>query len=76
VMGRKVEHTMVHLAVARAREAGLTSVEARYVQTPKNKPCFEFWQASGFRPTEDGRFVWSTEREYPLPGEIQLERGT
>jgi FkbH-like protein len=74
VMGRKVENTMVHLAVARARELGLTSVEAHYLPTAKNKPCLEFWHASGFRQEEDNRFVWSTEGEYVLPEEIHLER--
>ena len=51
------------------------SVDAHYLPTAKNKPCLEFWQASGFRREEDGRFEWNTEVEYVLPEEIHLERG-
>jgi FkbH-like protein len=74
VMGRKVENAMVHLAVERARKLGLGAVEAQYTPTSKNKPCFDFWQRSGFSAEENGRFVWAADREYLLPTEIHLER--
>jgi FkbH-like protein len=74
VMGRKVENAMVHLAVERARKLGLGAIEAQYTPTSKNKPCFDFWQRSGFSAEENGRFVWATDREYLLPTEIHLER--
>ncbi len=73
VMGRKVEETMVHLAVARARELGLGTVEAVLLPTSKNKPCLDFWKGSGF--ARDGeRFHWNSgERAFPLPGVLSLE---
>jgi FkbH-like protein len=74
VMGRKVENTMLHVAVSRARELKATTVEAVYVQTAKNKPCLEFWKRSGFDDAGDSRFVWSTQREYAMPADIVLEQ--
>lgn len=73
VMGRRIEHTMAHLAVAWAREAGLRHVEAVYLPTAKNKPCHEFWMTSGFEAEPDGqRFTWNVEHAYPLPTPVAL----
>jgi FkbH-like protein len=74
VMGRKVENTMLHLAIAHARSLGLNSVEARYLPTAKNKPCLEFWKTSGFTVNGDSVFEWKTDQEYVLPSAIQLEQ--
>jgi FkbH-like protein len=72
VMGRRVEETMAHLAVDTARRAGLSTVVAELVPTPKNNPCLAFWKASGF--TEDGpSFTWDAGRVYPLPDVLALE---
>lgn len=73
VMGRKVEATLAHLAVAHARARGLERVEARYVPTAKNKPCLDFWKGSGFTEAEPHRFVWDAGGEYALPRCITLE---
>jgi len=72
VMGRRVEETMLHVAVAHAQRLRLSSVEAHYLPTPKNKPCLSFWQRSGFR-AQDERFVWDLEQSYPLPPGPKLE---
>jgi FkbH-like protein len=74
VMGRQIENTMVHVVVSHARRLGLSTVEARYARTPKNKPCLEFWQRSGFQREGDSAFVWNTDQEYALPEDIHLER--
>jgi FkbH-like protein len=68
VMGRKVEETMLHVAVASAQSAGAREVRAHYEPTPRNQPCLEFLTRAGF-PTREGDhiFVWATERDYPLP---------
>jgi FkbH-like protein len=73
VMGRKVEETMVHLAVEHARTRGAERVEAHFVQTAKNKPCLTFWQASGFACDDGKTFVWDARNPYPLPEPIHLE---
>jgi FkbH-like protein len=74
VMGRRVEETMVYLAVDAARRMSLTQVVAELVPTAKNRPCLEFWQRSGFHAETPTLFTWSGHDEYPLPHAISLER--
>jgi FkbH-like protein len=74
VMGRKVEETMLSIAVDHARHLGLARVAARYVPTPRNRPCLQFFTQSGFRQEDSDRFVWSTTAEYPVPACVQVER--
>jgi FkbH-like protein len=73
VMGRKVEETMVHIAVASAIDRGATTVLAKYLPTAKNKPCLSFWQSSGFEPVEQNVFSWKTADAYPLHDAISLD---
>ena len=73
VFGRKIEEAMVYAITEAARTAGLKSVTATYLPTPKNKPCLEFWKKSGFRPIGDDTFAWSLQQPYRLPEQIQLE---
>jgi len=73
VMGRKVEETMVHVAVRAAIARSAKSVSARYLPTPKNKPCLTFWQTSGFNNQADAFFTWDTASVYPLPDAIRLD---
>jgi predicted enzyme involved in methoxymalonyl-ACP biosynthesis len=75
VMGRRIEETMVHLAVATARDLSLPRVVADLVPTKKNAPCLEFWQQrSGFQRDGDTHFTWDAHQEYALPGVVSLER--
>ena len=73
VMGRKIEETMLHIAVEHAGREDLKTIAATYLPTPKNKPCLDFFRRSGF--TEDqltNTFRWSASRDYPAPGSIKL----
>ncbi|MBD3276442.1 MAG: HAD-IIIC family phosphatase [Candidatus Marinimicrobia bacterium] len=73
VMGRKIEETMVAVAVGSARETGADWIEAAYEPTDKNQPCLEFWKRSGFETGQNQyRFRWNLEEEYPLPEHIQV----
>jgi FkbH-like protein len=74
VMGRRVEETMVHLAVDAARGRSCDRVVAELIPTAKNKPCLEFWERSGFRREAANRFVWEMQEDYALPDAISLER--
>jgi FkbH-like protein len=74
VMGRRVEETMVHLAVDAARKKSLRRVVAEWLPTKKNGPCLEFWQRSGFQAETPTRFVWDAQNEYGLPEAIALDR--
>jgi len=73
VMGRKVEETLVHVAVAAARARAATHVRAHYLPTAKNKPCLTFWQGSGFHNEGDSVFTWETAKPYPLSSAIRLD---
>lgn len=73
VMGRKVEASMVHVAVEHARKHGAERVVARYKKTAKNKPTLDFWTASGFSSEDGDLFVWNAKETYALPAPIALE---
>jgi FkbH-like protein len=79
VMGRKVEETMLHVAVKHAHAAGATEILAEYIPTAKNQPCLEFWSRSGFNPLSAQEpqsstlFRWNSAQEYPLPDCVRLE---
>lgn len=68
VMGRRVEETLVWAATTRAAELGCTRVEAKFLPTAKNKPCFSFWQKSGFvHDTESNVFSWDLSTTFAAP---------
>ena len=72
VMGRKIEESMLHIAVHAARQRGMSRVRAQYAQTKKNKPCLDFFLRSGFQ-NEGDTFLWDcTLGEYLCPTEIRL----
>jgi FkbH-like protein len=74
VMGRKVEETMLSIAVDHARSLGLPRVIARYLPTERNSPCLRFFTHSGFRREDSETFVWSTTADYPAPACVLVER--
>lgn len=72
VMGRKIEELMLAVVISQARKQGLREVYAKYIQTPKNKPCFEFLQRSGFQIREETIFYWDVSRDYLPPPHIEV----
>lgn len=75
VIGRKVEETMLHKIIQHARSLGLSKLTAEYKNTPKNKPCFDYWIRSGFDFDEEKNlFTWDLEKDYGLPECIELSR--
>jgi FkbH-like protein len=72
VMGRKVEETLLHLAVTAARERGASEVEAHYVKTAKNKPTLTVFKGSGFATDDEEWFRWTKPSGYALPEVINL----
>ncbi len=72
-MGRKVEETMLYHLFRHARDAGLEEVYADYVQSPRNKPCGDFFCRT--LPRSDAvknRYYWKLERDFPLPSHIEI----
>src|SRR5437899_1123676 len=74
VMGRKIEEAMLHVAISWARSAGIKEVYANYCQTPKNKPCHDFFHKSRLNCLGGNMFVWDAAQAYPLNGAIRLVR--
>lgn len=72
VMGRKVEEAMVHVATQFATSRGASRIEARYLKTAKNQPCYDFWKKSGFQSESEGTFVWNPATDYAAPTSIRL----
>ncbi len=75
VMGRKIEETMLYTLIEYARQNGAISVYAKYIQTPKNKPCLDFWQKkSGFSSNGDSNmFEWNSQNSFVFPDAISLD---
>ncbi len=74
VLGRKMEETMLHTVINHAHSIGLKEVYAKYISTPKNKPCLEFWKQSGFTFREtDNIFVWNVSEKFVPPDFITIE---
>ncbi|HVJ16535.1 MAG TPA: HAD-IIIC family phosphatase [Polyangiaceae bacterium] len=71
VMGRKIEETLLHIAVRSAQQRNARRVEALYLETKKNKPCLEFWERSGFS-AQDWVFSWDASQPYPCPSPVAL----
>jgi FkbH-like protein len=72
VMGRKIEEAMLFVAIECARLAGVGEVCVNYRQTPKNKPCYDFFQRSGLTCRGGNTFVWDAVQPYPLYRGIRL----
>jgi len=72
VIGRKIEEAMLFVATECARSAGVREVYAKYCQTPKNKPCYAFFQRSGLICRGENTFVWDAAQPYPLYHGIRL----
>jgi FkbH-like protein len=73
VMGRRVEPTMVHLACGLARELGARRLVATFVPTAKNDPCRRFFDDSGMTPTQDNRYEWDLQADYPPPRDLVIQ---
>ena len=73
VLGRKIEETMLATAIRQAQALGAKEVYARYVPTPKNKPCLDFFKSAAPRLLPQGElFSWDTGQPFPLPDHIEL----
>jgi len=72
VIGRKIEEAMLSVAIKCAQSAGIREVYANYCQTPKNKPCYAFFQRSGLTYRDESTFVWDSALPYPLYSGIRL----
>ncbi len=76
VMGRKIEEAMLSTAIQYARDRGAQKVFARYIATPKNKPCLDFFKSLAPRFRQQGEnFIRDGKKPFPVPGHIELVFG-
>lgn len=74
VMGRKVEETLLHAAIAQASARGAHEVRARFLPTKKNMSCLAFLRSCGMEVDEATMsFRWDTTRKFPLPRAVRFE---
>ena len=71
VIGRKLEETMLSVAIEVAREKKIQYVQANYTLSNKNKPCLDFFLNSGFK-NEQNSFIWDTNEVYFRPDYIKI----
>jgi len=72
VMGRGVERTMLHVAVAQARALGATELRAEYQPTARNRPCLEFFRSAGLRYDGDRTFGWDLTLPFEKPAYVAV----
>lgn len=74
VMGRGVEETLLHYAVARARALHWDQLLVELLPTEKNKPCGDFM--TRVLPSKDDVQLlhWQPERDFPLPPHVELQQ--
>jgi len=73
VMGRKVEAAMVHHVYEWAKAQGAKHLEAHFEPTDRNRPCLDFWNASGFDEVGAHHFRWSLITPYKAPSALTLK---
>lgn len=76
VMGRRVEETMLHVAIAHARRGGAAILTADLIATPRNGPCLEFFKRSGLSSAGATRFTWDTASPYACPAAVTVSEPT
>ena len=73
VMGRNIEEALLAIGIQHARESGAESVSARYIPTPKNKPCLDFFKSLTPRFRQEGElFIQDDQQPFVVPGHIEL----
>ena len=73
VLGRKIEETMLAVAICHAQESGGENVYARYIATSKNKPCLDFFKNLAPRFQQQGEcFILDAKQPFPVPEHVEL----
>lgn len=74
VMGRRIEHCLLHLAVEWARAHGCGRLTVSYAGTAKNRPCHELLLASALDRDDAGvEFRWDCAYPFAKPDGIAVE---
>lgn len=73
VMGRKVEESLLYVAINHAQQTGIKELTLQYQPTAKNQPCLSFLQQSALDYDSDNNcFNWHFKQPYAAPKAIAL----
>ena len=72
VMGRKVEETLIHVAVESARMLFARRLIAVYLPTERNVPTLKVFKASGLEESANHTFSWDCSRPFPKPESVVM----
>lgn len=73
VMGRRIEEALLAIAIQSARESGAEVVSARYLLTPKNKPCLDLFKGLAPHFRQQGEdFIHDGKQPFPVPEHIEI----
>lgn len=73
VMGRKVEETMLHLALAEAQRLGARNLRATYLPTVRNRPTLDVFRGHGLTETAEHVFLFDIQAGFAKPDAVMLE---
>ena len=73
VMGRKVEETLIHIAMDALKHLGAVSMGVQYFPTSRNRPTLDIFQASGLRKVSENCFEGDCIKGFAKPETITVE---
>jgi FkbH-like protein len=73
VMGRKIENAMIHLAVGESLRLGANEIEAKYLQTARNRPTLDVLRGAGLMETADNIFRSECKTCSVKPDAVKIE---
>jgi len=74
VMGRNIEELMLYKISEYAKKSGVVELKAKFIETARNKPCFDFWKSrSKFEYIEkENIFFFDLRKNYNKPEHITI----
>lgn len=73
VFGRKIEDLMFYVLYAHAQKCRVKELQAKYLPTPKNKPCLEFLRRLELKEREPHVFTWDMNQGCGAPQLLTME---
>jgi FkbH-like protein len=73
VMGRKVEETLIYLAVTELAKLGANKMAAQYLPTARNRPTLDVFHSTGLKEISAHRFTVDIKGGFPIPKSIALD---
>ena len=73
VMGRKVEETLIHLAMDALKRLGAVSMGVHYLATPRNRPTLDVFRASGLKEISENYFEGDCIEGFAKPETITVK---